>query len=91
MTHDITIGLTDLELSLLESIVRIYISEVEENGDIVCFTREMTAPEKGVIGSLVKKGMIYDMSLVSGQNRHNFYPTNIVLDSYFPSHKKVDF
>jgi len=85
------LDLTELELRFLENVVATYISEVEENGDVVCFTREMSSSEKGIVGSLVKKGMIYDMSLISGHNKHNFYPTNAVLDIYYPTHQNQEY
>ena len=67
--------LTTLENELLNEIVGNY----DEN-DNLCFTRELTNQEKGVMSSLVKKGLVYDSfenETGEGYESHNYFPSNI--------------
>jgi len=64
--------LTQLETKLLNEIISMY----DEN-DNLCFTRELTQIEKGVISSLVKKGLVYDSfegESGKGYDKHNYFP-----------------
>jgi hypothetical protein len=67
--------LTALENELLNEIVGMY----DEN-DNLCFTRELTNQEKGVMSSLVKKGLVYDSfesEKGEGYESHNYFPSDI--------------
>ena len=67
--------LTTLENELLNEIVGNY----DEN-DNLCFTRKLTKQEKGVMSSLVKKGLVYDSfesETGEGYESHNYFPSNI--------------
>ena len=67
-------NLTELEAKMLQTISEYYDSE-----DIVCYNVKLTSSEKGIIGSLIKKGLIYDSNNgldLSG----NFFPMEDVLD-----------
>jgi len=68
-------GLTQSEIKLLNEIV-----SLEDDLNNICFNRKLTANEKGVIGSLVKKGMIYnafdELEMYGhGYDQHNYFPT----------------
>lgn len=65
--------LTQLEKQLLDEITRMY----DENNNL-CFTRKVTQQEKGVLSSLVKKGLIYDSfwdEHGQGYDIHNYFPS----------------
>lgn len=65
--------LTKKESILLEEIFGMY----DEDSN-TCFTRQLTPEEKGVIGSLVKKKLVYDSfegESTEGYDRHNFFPS----------------
>jgi hypothetical protein len=74
---------TDLEFQMLTEIVEHY--DFENN---LCYTKALTPSEKGVVGSLVKKGYIYDsFSNETGEGyTSNFFPSNEVLDIYGLEH-----
>ena len=74
--QDIKNQLTDLEFQSLTHILNCYDSQ-----DIVCYTERLTPSEKGVFGSLVKKGMIYD----SYAGLHDDYQGG----NWFPSYKVI--
>jgi len=66
---------TQKERDLLNEVKAFY----DENCNL-CFTRELTNEEKGVMGSLVKKGLVYDSfenETGQGYQRHNYFPSKI--------------
>lgn len=70
-----TTTLTQKETILLQEIIGMY----DEDSN-TCFTRQLTPEEKGVIGSLVKKGLVYNSfegESGEGYDRHNFFPSDI--------------
>ena len=85
--NDIKNQLTDLEFSMLENIVGCY-----DMRDNICFDYKLTATEKGVMGSLVKKGLVYDsFSNMPDYPKGNFFPSEDVLDIYaLPYYGKVN-
>jgi hypothetical protein len=61
--------LTNLESELLKEIIGLY-----NEDDNICFNRQLTNQEKGIISSLVKKELIYDsFEGMEGYN-HNYFP-----------------
>jgi hypothetical protein len=67
--------LTNLETALLNEIIEMYDEDCN-----TCFTRELTQSEKGVMSSLVKKGLVYDSfenESGNGYNKHNYFPSDI--------------
>jgi len=67
--------LTEKEYAIMQEIYATY--DVDSN---LCFTRQLTQEEKGVISSLVKKGLIYDSfegMTGEGYNKHNYFPSDI--------------
>jgi len=61
------------------------VSEYDENNNL-CYTSELTPTEKGLIGSLIKKGLVYDgfddeylKEIDSSYDRNNFFPTEEAL------------
>jgi len=66
--------LTELENEMLNSIVKSYDAD-----DNICFSKKLTASEKGIIGSLVKKGLIYDSFENMGEDG-NFFPNEEILE-----------
>ena len=85
--NDIKNQLTDLEFSMLENIVGCY-----DMRDNMCYDCKLTATEKGVMGSLVKKGLVYDsFSNMPDYPKGNFFPSEDVLDIYaLPYYGKVN-
>ena len=83
--NDLKSKLTEKEFSTLEMIVNCY-----DKYDNICYDDKLTASEKGVFGSLVKKGLIYDsfidMHDEDGYSNSNFFPSNSVLDIYGIEH-----
>ena len=67
-------SLTELETEMLSVIVKCYDSE-----DNICFQRTLTQSEKGVMGSLVKKELVYD-SCNGVEEDGNFFPSENVLE-----------
>lgn len=67
-----TTQLTNLENQLLNEIIKMYDEE-----DNLCFTRQLTQQEKGVISSLVKKGLVYDSFENMENESHNYFPSAI--------------
>ena len=67
-------SLTELETKMLNDIVGFYDSE-----DNICFQRTLSQSEKGVIGSLVKKELIYD-SFEGIEEVGNYFPNGNVLE-----------
>ena len=68
-------NLTNLETELLNEIIGMY-----DEDDNLCFTRQLTAQEKGVMSSLVKKGLVYDSfegMPGDGYDKHNYFPSEI--------------
>lgn len=67
--------LTTLESALLNEIIGMY-----DEDDNICFTRQLTQQEKGVMSSLVKKGLVYDSfesETGDGYEKHNYFPSEI--------------
>ena len=85
--NDIKNQLTDLEFSMLENIVGCY-----DMRDNICYDYKLTATEKGVMGSLVKKGLVYDsFNNMPDYPKGNFFPSEDVLDIYaLPYYGKVN-
>lgn len=75
--QELNATLTTLEIEMLSEIVSYYTFD-----DNICYQQPLTASQKGVIGSLVKKGLIYD-SFISEEGEgyeSNFFPSDLVLD-----------
>ena len=85
--NDIKNELTDLEFSMLENIVGYY-----DMHDNICYNYKLTATEKGVVGSLIKKGLAYDsFANILDYPKGNFFPSEDVLDIYeLPYYGKVN-
>lgn len=78
---DINNKLTEKELEMLLLVIGAYDSK-----DIVCYDKRLTASQKGVVGSLVKKGFIYD-SYDGMEEDGNWFPSSDVLEAYgLPEH-----
>jgi hypothetical protein len=90
--QDLKNELTDLEFAMLDNIVGYY--DMLNN---ICYNYKLTATEKGVVGSLVKKGFVYDSfgnfqdDLAQDMPKGNFFPNDVVLDAYgLPYYGKVN-
>lgn len=72
-----TFNLTDLENSMLTAIIEYY-----EFDDNECYMKNLSNSEKGIVGSLVKKGLVYDSFAGTdlATNGSNFFPAENVLD-----------
>ena len=70
-------NLTELENSMLISIIENYTFDDNE-----CYTFSLSNSEKGIVGSLVKKGLVYDSYAGTdlANNGSNFFPLENVLD-----------
>jgi hypothetical protein len=83
--NELKSNLTELEFEMLESIVSYYSFD-----DNVCYQEKLTASQKGIIGSLVKKQLVYDsfndMHNELGYENSNFFPSDLVLDIYGLQH-----
>ena len=83
--NDLKSNLTNLEFEMLETIVGAY--SFDNN---VCYDYELTASEKGIVGSLVKKELVYDsfngMHNQEGYENSNWFPSDLVLDIYGLEH-----
>jgi len=79
--QDIKESLTKTEFSFLETVVGRY-----NPLEIVCYQYRLTPSEKGIVGSLVKKGLIYDSyaQMVDDEihTQGNWYPSYQVLQAY---------
>jgi hypothetical protein len=79
--QDIKELLTKTEFSFLETVVGLY-----NPLDCVCYQYRLTPSEKGIVGSLVKKGLIYDSyaQMVDDEihTQGNWYPSYQVLQAY---------
>jgi hypothetical protein len=67
-------SLTELEASFLNIIAKHF--DLEDN---ICFQKKLSASEKGIIGSLVKKGLVYD-SYNGVEEEANFFPSENVIE-----------
>jgi hypothetical protein len=77
---DIKTQLTDLEFQSLTNVLNDY-----DYRDIICYTNRLTPSEKGVFGSLVKKGMIYDSYAGMGDDGYeegNWFPSGEVIEAF---------
>ena len=70
-------NLTDLETAMLTTIVQYYRFDDNE-----CYMTNLSNSEKGIIGSLVKKQLVYDCYADTdlASNGSNFFPEGSVLD-----------
>lgn len=80
--EDIKNELTEAEFSMLELIINEYNPQ-----DVVCYDKRLTPSQKGIIGSLVKKNMVYDSYAGWGHDdpdhqEGNWYPSDNVLNVY---------
>jgi hypothetical protein len=75
--------LTTSEIEMLSEIVGYYTFD-----DNVCYQQPLTSSQKGVLGSLIKKGLVYDSFISeSGEGyESNFFPCDEVLDIYGLKH-----
>jgi hypothetical protein len=71
--------LTSLEFEMLNKIVKSY--DMRNN---ICYDYKLTPKEKGIVGNLVKKGLVYDsfidMHDEDGYENSNWFPSDLVLD-----------
>lgn len=76
--------LTAKEFSLLDKIAKMYDSF--DNHCWVVKQQQITPSQKGVLGSLVKKGLVYDSFAderrMDSSYTHNYFPTGQVLDAF---------
>ncbi len=83
--NDLKSNLTELEFTMLETIVKSYSFD-----DNICYNYKLTASEKGIVGSLVKKGLVYDsfedMHDEEGYEDSNWFPISTILDIYELKH-----
>ena len=79
--NDLKLNLTELEFKMLESIVGAYY--ISNN---ICYDCKLNASEKGIIGNLVKKELVYDSSDLTIGLKSNFFPSELVLDIYGLEH-----
>ena len=81
--QELNATLTTLEIEMLSEIVSYYTFD-----DNVCYQQPLTASQKGVVGSLVKKGLVYDafVSEDSEGYESNFFPCDEVLDIHGLKH-----
>jgi hypothetical protein len=77
--NELKSNLTELEFEMLVSISKCY--NFYNNR---CYNEKLTSREKGVIGNLVKKGLVYDAFEVGfpEEKQGNFYPDPIVLETF---------
>lgn len=74
--------LTEKELVFLELIIEAY-----DSTDVVCYMERLTVSQKGLAGSLVKKGFIYD-SYEGMDEEGNWFPALKVIEAYgLPEHR----
>ena len=69
--------LTANEFEMLDLIVGFY-----EKNDNICYCKRLTPSEKGIVGSLVKKGLIYDYLDETIVFKSNFFPSEEVLEAF---------
>lgn len=69
--------LTPREFCLLQEIIGCY-----DKRDNICYYYQLSQIDKGVMGSLVKKGLVYDSFSNMDCHISNFFPSEIVLDIY---------
>lgn len=74
--QDIQSQLTEKESAFLQVIINAY-----DETDVVCYMERLSASQKGIAGSLVKKGFIYD-SYDGLEEEGNWFPTSDVRDAY---------
>lgn len=81
--QELNATLTNLEIEMLSEIVSSYTFD-----DNICYNQPLTAQQKGIIGSLVKKGLIYDSFISEDAEGYdsNFFPSDEVLDIYELKH-----
>ena len=84
--EDIKNELTDKELEMLLLVIEAY-----EPKDVSCYTKRLTASQKGIVGSLVKKEMLYDsyadFDSIEIHSKGNWFPTEEVLEAFgLPEH-----
>lgn len=83
--EELKLALTEKEFTMLELIVSCY-----DMLDNICYDDKLSPSEKGVVGSLVKKGLVYDsfegMHHEDGYSQSNFFPSEVILDIYGLEH-----
>ena len=69
--------LTELELNMLQQIVDCY-----DETDNICYDCKLTTQEKGIVGSLVKKGLVYDsrVDYDNKKSQSNFFPIDEAIE-----------
>jgi len=79
-------ALTKKERALLYKIVAMYDRTENDNICFLVYHRMLTRSGAGVLGSLVKKGMIYDafadLHDVEGHEQSNYFPMPVAVDLY---------
>ena len=79
--NDLKLNTTELEFKMLVEISSYY--DFYNNR---CYNEVLTAKEKGIVGSLVKKGLIYnsfeDKADFPDEKQGNFYPADIILEIF---------
>ena len=79
--ENIQAQLTEKESAFLQLIIDAY-----DETDVACYMERLSASQKGIAGSLVKKGFIYD-SYDGMEEEGNWFPTSDVRDAYsLPEH-----
>jgi hypothetical protein len=81
--NELKASTTELEFEMLSKIVGYYTFD-----DNICYAESLTASEKGIVGSLVKKRLVYDsfISETAKGYKSNFFPADEVLDVYGLEH-----
>tara|TARA_R110000868_G_scaffold232575_1_gene486110 strand:+ start:229 stop:483 length:255 start_codon:yes stop_codon:yes gene_type:complete len=79
--NELKSNLTELEFTMLESIVGAY--NINNN---ICYDYKLTASEKGIVGNLIKKELIYDSCDLTIGLKSNFFPADLILDIYGLEH-----
>lgn len=76
------VNLTTGEIAMLGTIISFY-----DEANNICYDCPLTPQEKGTVGSLVKKKLVYDSfegehnNGMPGQyDRHNFFPTDEAIE-----------
>jgi Mg/Co/Ni transporter MgtE len=79
--QDIQTQLTEREYEFLQLILEAY-----DSTDVVCYMERLSTSQKGIAGSLVKKGLIYD-SYEGTDEEGNWFPNWEVLEAFsLPPH-----
>jgi hypothetical protein len=79
--NELKANLTNLEFQMLELITGAY--DINNN---ICYDCKLSASEKGIIGNLIKKELVYDSCDLTIGLKSNFFPSDLVLDIYGLEH-----